>query len=439
MKILLVHPDPLKTGFIKSKKITSINQVFFDIRYRPNLMLLTLAALTPQKHQVEIVDDIIHEINFDKDYDLIGITVMTNGAIRSYEIADRFKEKGKMVILGGWHASALPDEAKKHADSVVIGEAEENWPRVLNDLENAKLRPFYKQNKPVDLKRVPVLSKEKKLNKKLSYPETVEATRGCPVGCTFCSISNRPFYRNYRKKEINKVIQEIEHIPWRFFNFADSSLTLDPEYSKELFRKIKPLNKTFSAMGNLDFLSKDDDLLKTASDAGLSMILVGLESPFQKTLDLIGKNNYHTHQYKSVIRKIHDYGISVLGYFMFGLDTDRKKIFDDTINFLSDIEIDIAGLCVLTPYPGTPLFEKLDRENRILTKDWSKYDMNTAVFQPRNMTPTELESGTQKVAKEFYSLDNVMKRIMKSKKYGFYPFSIVAAINYMYLKWAKQF
>jgi radical SAM superfamily enzyme YgiQ (UPF0313 family) len=192
-------------------------------------------------------------------------------------------------------------------------------------------------------------------------------------------------------------------------------------------------------MGNLDFLAKDDELLKVASDAGLSMIIVGLESPFQKTLEIIGKKNYHSKDYKSIIKKIQDYGISVLGYFMFGLDTDKKTIFDDTINFLSEIEIDIAGLCVLTPYPGTPIFEKLELQGRILTKDWSKYDMNTAVFQPKNMTPEELELGTQRVAKEFYSLNSVVKRSAKAIKYGFYSFATVATINYMYLKWARQF
>jgi len=441
MKILLINPEFLKQGVGSEVKFTSmpVYKLLFNSGFKSNLTLLTLAVLTPEEHTVEIIDDTVQSINFDGDYDLVGITVMTTAANRAYEISDEFRRRGKTVVLGGWHVSALPDEAKQHADSVVIGEAEDLWPLLLKDFSNGLLKPFYKQIKKVDLSVIPPLTDIRKMNKYGSFPDGVEATRGCTVGCKFCSATNKPLYREFRKKPIDNVIEEIGFINKKIFVFIDNSLTFDPVYAKQLFKKMKGLNKKFYALGNISMFEKDEELLKLAAKAGLMEIKIGLESSNQTAINSINKWTNKVNNYASVIKKIHDYGISVLGYFMFGLDVDTKDIFDETLDFVESIELDLTNFMILTPYPGTPIYDQLENESRILTKDWSKYDMDHVVFQPKNMTPEELLEGTQRVAKAYYSPMKTIKRIIRSSKIGFYPFLSTSVLSYITRRWAKQF
>ena len=441
MKILLINPEFRKQGTGNNVIFTSmpVYKLLFNSYFKPNLTLLTLAMLTPDEHYIEIVDDTVQSINFDGDYDLIGITVMTPAANRAYEIADEFKHRNKTVVLGGWHVSALPDEAKQHADSVVIGEAEEIWPLLLKDYSKGKLKPFYKQINKVDLSIIPPITNIRKLNKYGSFPDGVEATRGCPVGCKFCSATNKPLYREFRKKPINNVIEEIGFINKKIFVFIDNSLTFDAVYAKQLFRQMKVLNKKFYALGNISMFERDEELLKLAAEAGLMEIKIGLESPNQAGIDSINKWTNKVKNYSSVIKKIHDYGIGVLGYFMFGLDTDTNNIFDETLDFVKTIELDLANFMILTPYPGTPFYDQFENEDRILTKDWSKYDLDHVVFKPKNMSSDELLSGTKEVAKEYYSPFNNIKRILRSTKRGFYPFLSTTALSVITTRWARRY
>ena len=179
-------------------KPAKFHRLIFIASYKPNLTILTLAALTPKKYVVEVVDDTFEQINYDGDYDLIGITAMTPTAPRAYEIADEFRKRGKTVVLGGWHPSVLPQEAQQHADSVVIGEAEELWLQLLDDFSKGKLQSFYQQTKRVEPEMFPSLIEERMLLKQGTFPDAVEATRGCPVGCKFCSGTNKPYYREFR-------------------------------------------------------------------------------------------------------------------------------------------------------------------------------------------------------------------------------------------------
>ncbi len=441
MKILLISPQFRKKGFGSESKFTSmpVYKLLFNSFFKPNLTLLTLAMLTPEEHTVEIIDDTVQPIQFDRGYDLVGITVMTPATNRAYEISDEFRQRNKTVVLGGWHASALPEEAKQHADSVVIGEAENLWPSLLQDFSKGDLKPFYKQMKRVDLKVIPPITRVRRLNKYGSFPDGIEATRGCPIGCKFCSATNKPFYREFRKKPIQNVIEEIGYLQKKIFVFIDNSLTFDPNYAKQLFKEMKGKNKKFYALGNISMFERDDELLKLAAEAGLMEIKIGLESPNQAAIDSVSKWTNKVKNYASVIKKIHDYGISVLGYFMFGLDVDTKDIFDETLDFVQTIELDLANFMILTPYPGTPIYDQFEKEDRILTKDWSKYDLDHVVFQPKNMSPEELLSGTKRIAKEYYSSINNIKRILRSTKMGFYPFLSTSVLSYITRRWAKQF
>jgi len=409
MNILLANIDyPLYVSrfFTNFKKSLSRSFPFAPIT------LPILAALTPKDYTIEIKDWCRYQdLNFDGDYDLIGLSFNTNYAIEAYKIADEFRRRGKTVVLGGWHSSALPLEAKQHSDAVVIGEAEETWPELLNDFKNKNLRQFYSQKKPTDPKKIPILQNYTKIE-----TPGVQATRGCPYRCDFCSITYAKFGNIFRARPIEDVIKEIKSTRENLFVFYDNSLTINPSYTKELFKEMKSLNKKFTCYGNINVLNNDDELLKLSSEAGCKCWFIGFESVSQQSLESAGKKTNLVKNYISAVKKIHDYGAIVFGLFVFGFDYDKPDIFEKTKEFLRKSEIDFAQFHILTPYPGTPIFEKFEEQNRILTKDWSLYDCYNVVFKPRNMTPEQLYDNTKKVISEFYSYHNCSRRTFTSMK-----------------------
>lgn len=428
MKILFINPwsNKLSSSTLVNRLISSNGD---------DLVCQILAAVTPKNHSMNMVDDAVEKIDFDSDADLVAMTTFTRSAPRAYEIADEFRKRGKKVVLGGWHVSALPDEAKQHADSVVIGEGEDTFPQLLKDLENGKLKPFYEQEKPVNLDLVPILTrKERKLYQSSSFLQSIEISKGCPVGCNFCAISYRKFGHIHRTKSIENVIREMRIIPQKFIIFADPSLTTNPNYTKQLFREMKGLNKIFSCEGNANILGKDDELLRLAAEAGCISWYVGFESISQETVDSIGKTTNKVENYKTVIKKVHDYGMHIEGTFMFGFDTDTKDVFDNTIDTIQNWELDAMDINTLTPYPGTPLFDQLDKEKRILTREWEKYDSLHVVFKPKQMSPEELADGVQRVWDEIYTPLKILKRTIKSRKLNLYPFAATCLRNYSYYK-----
>jgi len=382
------------------------------------LSLGQLAALTPDGYQIDVVDEYYHgNIDFSKAYDLVAISSITLHVQRSYDVADEFRKRGIPVVLGGYHPSALPDEAIQHADAVVVGEAELTWPKLLKDFERGTMKSFYYQREPIDSKLIPPIKRGQELD---FYCTGVQATRGCPHRCRFCSVQNIEG-GDIRKRSVEYVINEIKSMSNNFF-FADASLTIDPDYTKALFMELEKLNKHFECFGNINILSKDDELLRLSKNAGCNSWWIGFESVSQQSLDSVGKTSNRVEHYSAAIKKIRDYGITVKGLFVFGFDYDKLDIFDKTLNLLYEWDVDHAAFLILTPCPGTPLFNKLEKEGRILTKDWSKYDFGHVVFEPKNMSKDELWDGTRSIAKEFFSFSNIMRRIFVNNK-DFYSFS----------------
>jgi radical SAM superfamily enzyme YgiQ (UPF0313 family) len=339
-------------------------------------------------------------------------------ALRAYKIADEFRKKGVTVILGGYHPSLMPDEAKKHADSVVIGEAEITWPQLLKDFEKGELKSFYRQQKPVDPKIIPVVNRDQ--GKRYLSGADIQATRGCPYRCDFCSIQYIEGHR-FRKRPIENVIEEIKALKNPFFYFYDSSLTIDNEYTKSLFMEMKGLKKRFACYGNINTLNEDEELIRLSKEAGCYTWYIGFESISQESLDSVRKRN-KVEKYSSGIKKIRKYGLQVAGLFMFGFDGDKPDIFNKTLKAIKGWKIDLADFNILTPFPGTLVFKNLDQEGRILTKDWSKYTSRNVVFKPKYMTPKELYEGTRTVAENFYSLNYTMKRIFHNGNLDFSRF-----------------
>jgi radical SAM superfamily enzyme YgiQ (UPF0313 family) len=392
----------------------------------PTLHARRMAAITPKKHNVEVLNERYKKIDFTRNYDIVNINFATSSAPRAYELADTFRKKGITVVLSGLHASGYPDEAKQHADSVQLGLRELNWLELIKDYENYKLKPFYQ---PMDYDKT---IKIPPTNIKLPgfvITGAVEATRGCPYGCEFCRETSIPGGSLFYKRPVDEVISEIKSLAQKIFTFYDTSLTIDPDYTKLLFKKMKGLNKKFSCNGNVDTLANDEELVKLSREAGCIAWIIGFESVSQQTLKDIGKKTNKVIEYEKAIKNIHQNKMAVIGYFVFGFDTDTKDVFNNTLEMIKKLKIDVADFCTLTPFPGTKLFEKFDKEHRILSKDWAKYTMKNVVFKPKNMTSEELLKGLRKMYKEFYSAPYTAKRIFNGLSIGAYPFFIVLNRN----------
>jgi len=283
-----------------------MNILLIDVHYEKtrkplhtaSITLGELAALTPKNHTVELLEIVKPtEINYEADYDLVGISTITPSAPFAYDIADQFRNKGKTVVLGGYHPTALPEEAKQHADSVVVGEGEFTWPQLIEDFSKGKIEQFYQSEKPVDPEFIPNPLRNK--NTKRGNLAVVKATRGCPYGCKFCSIYFKRFGNVFRKKPIERVIEDIKSFEQKHFFFADPSLTIDVNYTKQLFKEMKGLNKKFNCFGNIDVLAKDEELLRMSSEAGCVLWHVGFESITPETLKGMGKKTNRIEEYST--------------------------------------------------------------------------------------------------------------------------------------------
>jgi len=422
MKILVIENFWVAGRKLKSFEILLLNT--FSIL--PTLYARQLAAITPKKHSVEVVDERYSTINFEEKYDIVLINFNFSSVMRAYEIADTFRRKSIPVVLSGWYASAVPEEAKIHADSVLIGKGELSWLKLLDDFEKNNLKPFYQPTKYDNSVKIPPTNVD---IPGFVITGAIEATRGCPYRCEFCPEAIVPGDSQYYARPVDEVIAEIKSMPQKTLMFYDNSLTINPSYSKSLFKKMKALNKKFFCNGNSDVLARDKELVHLSKEAGCVSWLVGFESVSQKTLDEIGKTSNRAEEYFQAVKNIHGHGMAVIGSFMFGFDSDTKDVFDETLKTIKELEIDVADFCILTPVIGTPVFNKLEKEGRILTKDWSKYDMKNVVFEPKNMTPEELLQGVRRMYVEFYSTSYTVKRVVKSLKLGLYPFFLVLARN----------
>ena len=420
MNILLISPH---LGI----KRNWIYKLFY---YRP-LSIDQVAAITPKKHHVKILDETESIINFDKDYDLVGISCLTCNALRGYEIADKFRRRGVTVVLGGYHPTTMPQEAKHHADSIVIGEAELTWPKLLHDYENKKLKPFYQSTELIDPELIPPAIHPKR---SFSFrPESIQATRGCPVKCSFCSMEKIEGTR-FRGRPVKNVIKEIMSIKGKQLLFTDASLTINPRYSKSLFSEMVGLNKIFECWGNINVLGRDDELLKLASEAGCLRWFVGIESISQKVLDNIGKRTNKVSEYSSSVKKIKDHGMMITGLFMFGFDDDDLNVFDRTLYAMNELDFDTVSFSIVTPYPGTRLFEQYVEENRITSYDWSHYNEGNINFIPKNMNQEELLEGIKKISREYLSFSNSFKRCNKNNNLNLYRLIKKFEFNFFFTK-----
>jgi radical SAM superfamily enzyme YgiQ (UPF0313 family) len=378
----------------------------------PPMSLMQLAALTPQNHDVFIVDEEIQVIDFEMKVDLAGITMLTRNANRGYEIADRLRERGVKVILGGMHATAVPEEATLHADAVVMGEAEEVWPQLLKDAERGSLRRFYRGENLCQMRNMPIPRQDLLNKQKYLSTNLIQTSRGCPNRCSFCSI-HLISGREYRYRPVAEVISEIEAFRNPLALFVDDNIVGNKEHARELFNAMIPLKIIWTAQATLS-VARDGELLRLASRSGCRYFLIGFESLSDKNIMTIGKTATNkVSEYAELVKKIHDHGIGIAGTFIVGLDDDDSSVFERTADFIEANSIDAPTVGVLTPYPGSPLFNKLKMEGRLLHRDWQQYShtRGKVVFRPRLMTAEQLEEGHRLVGQRLFSTKSIFNRL----------------------------
>ena len=406
LRLLLVTASAPEIHRIRRSRFLNFQQVTMPY----------LAAQAPPGWQVAHVDEEVRPVDFNAPADLVGITFHTPSAFHAYEIAARFRARGTPVVLGGPHATLLPEEAAAHADVIFVGEAEGLWTQFLEDFARAGglsgCRARYQPAAPPDLAGVPP-SARRLFHRRDLTAGALFATRGCPRSCDFCSLAVM-YQRRLRRRPVEQVAAEAAGFRGRVLIFWDDNLTADIGYAKELFRAITPLHKWWAAQASV-LAGSDDEFLRLAARSGCKQLFLGLESISQASLNAANKPFNRPADYAALIRRIHAHGIAVQAGIVFGFDQDTPAVFADTLAFLEDTGVQNATFNILTPFPGTPLFHRLEAEGRILTRDWRKYNSRAdVVFQPQHMTPAELLAGFQSAVRRFYSLASIHRRLARA-------------------------
>lgn len=397
-RLLLVYPATHKLGWARRFQL-------------PSFSLQMVAAATPPHWDVYMADEVHDRIPFDGEFTLVGITAMTHQAVRAYEIADAFRAKGIPVVLGGIHPTVLPEEAKGHADAVVIGEAEPVWESLLDDLLTGQLKDFYRAPIPTgDRLTVPRARREILAGRRYLTTKTLQAGRGCPYDCPFCTVTNY-FGKTFRYRDPEEVLAELRSFDRGLMVFLDDNLLGDPERAKPILVGMKGLGLRWGGQANLRF-AEDPELVKIVAESGCAGIFVGIES-------VSGNHANHPktgsrYSQADLIKRIRDAGILVETSIIFGFDDHDESIFEKTVRYLEECKPSLPTFHLLTPYPGTALFGRFDSEGRLLHKDWKRYNHSEVVYRPRLMSPERLYRGWLQARKEAYTWSAVFSRMLEN-------------------------
>jgi radical SAM superfamily enzyme YgiQ (UPF0313 family) len=377
--------------------------------YCPLAGLLAVAALIPEdEYEVVLTDENIEPVDFDLNADLVGISAMTSYVRRGYEIADRFRARGIPVIMGGVHPSFMPGEALRHADAVVIGEAELVMSKVLDDLRRGALRGTYKADALHSMTGMPVPRYDLVKRNRYINSTFIQTSRGCHQACTFCAESMMNGLR-FRYRPVGEVLREIDACGQRFISFNDADFFGTTERPKELMRALRGRGIRWQA-GVTSRLALKDEMLELAAESGCYMMSIGFESISRETLRSVHKHVNHPDMFRELVEKIHSYGIMVFGLFMFGFDHDDASVFEETVKFNIDADYDMCAYSALTPYPGTLTWYQMEKEKRIVSYDWDKYDQGHIVYRPGTLTPGQLREGHMHAYERFYSWPSILRR-----------------------------
>lgn len=400
-------------------KITFVRPNFNDMRSSDAMQPLVfsiLYGLTPPNIETTLLDERLEPINYDDETDLVAITVETFTAGRAYEIATQFRKRGVQVVMGGYHPTFLPEEALQYADSVVIGDAEGVWEQVVEDKKKHKLQKIYTNNSQGSLEG---LKYDRNIFKDKKYFNVlpIQYSRGCRFSCDFCSI--HAFYgRNLRQRSVQDIVKEIEtHEPRHVF-FVDDNIFVDLSKAHELFQALIPLKISWSCQVSID-IAKDDKLMNLMEKSGCMTAVIGFESLDEQNLIQMKKKwNLKHNDYSTSIQKFHDRGIMIYATFIFGYDYDTVDSFDSTLEFAIRNKFFLANFNPLTPTPGSRLYDRLKKEDRLLYDQWwlnSDFRYGETIFQPKSMTADQLTEGCLRTRLAFNRYSSILKRAIDFK------------------------
>jgi radical SAM superfamily enzyme YgiQ (UPF0313 family) len=409
-RLLLINPSNAHKG------LGNIRSTAF-----PPLSLPYLAALTPKHYQIEMIDENIEPFEY-RDADIVAITAYTATVFRGYQIAGLYREKGIPTVMGGIHVSMMPDEALRYCDCVAIGEAETIWPEILMDFESGKLKKQYMGQK-TDLSTLPFPRRDT-LKNNFYRSGSIQTSRGCPMNCTFCSVSAFNGL-DYRRRPLESVLDELEQIPQKTVLIADDNIAgykkQDLEWIHDFFESVlnRKIKKNFIAQASIQF-GENDQLLKLASAAGLKILFVGMESLNVKSLRSYGKqiniNRLKQNRYKELVKKIRTAGILFMGAFLVGNDDEDLSVFQSTLDFVKSTHIDILQVTKLTPLPGTQFWNTIHQQNRMhdlkYPEAWEDFRFSRVLFEPANMSIEDIYEGYAYLKNRYFSAWETFKRTL---------------------------
>lgn len=405
---------------MKLERLTLLRANLGDYRSTDGLSPLSmaiLAARVPTDVEVSFYDDKVEQIPENDQPDLAAITVETFTARRAYAIADGYRARGVPVVMGGYHPTLLPDEALQHADAVVLGDAEGSWEQLLADFRRGRMQRKYVGGNARPLDDF-ILNRDIFINKKYAPVDLVQYGRGCRFACDFCSI--RSFYRdNIRSRTAQKVADELAALnKRRLVFFVDDNLFDSVAALEALLAAIRPLGIRWCCQISID-VAKNDSLLDRMAESGCVLALIGFESLSAENLKQMRKPwNRVAGDYRSVVKRFHDRGIAIYGTFVFGYDNDTAETIQQSLDFAQEAKIEIANFNPLTPTPGTPLYDRLLRENRMLSPQWwldPEYRYGDPIFLPKSMRPEEFAQKCFEAKKAFYSWTSIVQRLLGSE------------------------
>ncbi len=374
----------------------------------PPLGLATLAGYLRDDDEAVIQDEHVEELCPEDAPDLVVIQVYITSARRSYEIADHYRARGSHVCLGGLHVTSLPDEARAHADTLFLGPGEDTWPAFLADFRAGRPRPLYRSRRR-SLEGLPPIRRDLIRRSLYLVPNSIVVSRGCPHHCGFCYkdaffAGGSGFYT----QRVDAALAEIDRLPGRHLYFLDDHLFGNERFAAALFEGMRGMGRLWQAAGTVHSVLRPR-LLEQAVACGLRSLFVGFETLDPRSLAAQRKPQNLHRDYAGAVRRLHDLGVMVNGSFVFGMDEDDAGVFARTVEWAVDAGIETATFHILTPYPGTALFQRMQAEGRILHRDWDRYDTRHVVFRTKGMTAAELEAGYWRAYRDFYRWGSILR------------------------------
>lgn len=426
MNVLLVSPTALDSQGrpIKQRRI-----------HLPGLTLSMLAAVTPPDVHLRLVNETVDDIPYDEPWDLVGLTGMGSGIVRAWQIADEFRRRGRAVVIGGIAASlGDPAWSLAHADAVVLGEAEELWPTLLRDHSAGRLQPVYRMQQPPPIDRLPVPRYDLMDRSRIGRWRPVQATRGCPFTCSFCSITAF-FAQRYRKRPVDQVVRDVRAAKrhgTRHIALIDDNIGVDWDYCADLWEALIPERIIWMSQCSLHIADRPA-MLRLAHKSGCRLLSFGIESTSPDSLRAVDKEWNRPERYRDAVRTIRRHGIDVSTEMIIGLDGDDASVFQRTFDFIMDNAISVPRVHIMTPIPGTPLYDELKRDRRILCEEFDRFTGGQVVFEPRHLAPETLQAGYWRLYERLFTWRAILHRIGRNRaSLGAYMRAVVFGVNLHY-------